>query len=143
MSRGACHCAYYQRLSTTTKALEASESVHSVGAAQLSAALHMCAAAAGNGGPPLDPKNGEDKKALNLLYDATRQNWSGLSLEQQLDRAIAFSAQKGIVPEAFQGTIRGALRSSDPAQVTFAERAKRRAVVGQQSRQARSVASSP
>jgi hypothetical protein len=88
--------------------------------AGVEAGLMARAAAAGQGGPALDPKNADDKKAVNLLYNATVAGWAKLPPDQALDHQINFAYQKGIVPEAMQSQVRGGLRSGDPVQAKTA-----------------------
>lgn len=84
------------------------------------AALMARAAAAGNGGAPLDPKNADDKKAVNLLYDATKATWANLEPDQVFAQQVNFAYQKGIVPEEMQAGVRGGLRSGNPQQAEAA-----------------------
>lgn len=67
-----------------------------------------------------DPKSKEDKKAVDVAFAATMQTWATLPPEEQMDRAIAFSAEKGIAPEPLRAVVRSGLRSGDPAQAVLA-----------------------
>lgn len=89
-------------------------------AAAVQAKLIARASAAGQGGPPLDPKSTDDKKAVNLLYDATKVSWANLEPDQVFAHQINFAYQKGIVPEEMQAGVRGGLRSGDPQQAQAA-----------------------
>lgn len=83
---------------------------------EVQAALMARAAAAGQGGSPLDPKNKDDRTGVNLLYEATAAAWGQLPKDQMLERAGNFSYEKGIVPDAVLSMVRGGLRSGDGEQ---------------------------
>lgn len=71
---------------------------------------------AGNGGPPLDPSNSEDRKAVDQHFFAVTQNWTGMNGREVTDRAVDYAAQKGIVPSPLMSNIVGSLRAGTPAQ---------------------------
>lgn len=75
---------------------------------------------AGRGGVPLDPKNKDDKDALDLHYRSTSSNWASLPLDQQVKNTVDYVAQKSMVPDTVQGMVRGALRAGDPSKVVMA-----------------------
>lgn len=79
-------------------------------------------------GLPLDPKSKEDRDALNEHFKATSAGWqaSGADAAGVMDRSIEYAAQKGLVPDALQSTIRGALRGGDANAVVTASDAVRR-----------------
>lgn len=78
------------------------------------------AAAAGQGGSPLDPKNKDDRTGVNLLYDATAKGWGQMTMPQLMEKAGNFSYEKGIVPDAVLSMVRGGLRSGDGQQTQLA-----------------------
>lgn len=67
-----------------------------------------------------DPKSKEDKKSIDLAFDATMQEYKDLTPAQQLDRGIEFATQKGMVPEPLKATIRGGLHSGNAEQAVLA-----------------------
>jgi hypothetical protein len=71
------------------------------------------ARAAGAGGMLLDPRNADDRKGLNMLFDQTAATWQSLPPDQLINNSVAFAVQKAIVPDKLQALIRGGLRSGD------------------------------
>lgn len=68
-------------------------------------------------GTPIDPKDKELRKGVNMLYSETAKNWSADGTEDMPSKAVQFAASAGMLPDAVQGMIRGALRSNDSANV--------------------------
>lgn len=101
--------------STQTQALDKQNAENATNA-QLMAKADM----AGKGGVPLDPKNAGDVKGLNMLFNATAATWRDLPPDQAMAAALAFTIQKGVVPEKVQSMVRGGLRSGDPNQAILA-----------------------
>lgn len=101
--------------STQTQALDKQNAENATNA-QLMAKADM----AGKGGVPLDPKNPGDVKGLNMLFNATAATWKDLPPDQAMAAALAFTIQKGLVPEKVQSMVRGGLRSGDPNQAILA-----------------------
>lgn len=72
-----------------------------------------------NGTVVLDPKNGDDKKAVDAHYKATLQEMSATTQDPQdlQSKALSLVKSYGMVPASLQGQVRGQLRSSNPDDV--------------------------
>lgn len=68
-------------------------------------------------GALLDPKRKEDREALNIHFDDlyAREQWKNLPIDKQIDKAVLYSGQHGMVPQQLQSLVRGALHSGRPA----------------------------
>jgi len=79
--------------------------------------------AAGAGGAPLDPTSSDDKKALNAHFEQVASSWVNMKPDEVMDRTIAYTVQKGIVPERLKSVINGGLRGGTPDQQVLAAEA--------------------
>ncbi len=79
-------------------------------------------------GTPLDPKNKNDREALNNYFDQSLTQWqeSGADQQTMLEHSVEFATQRGMIPDGLQTIIRSGLRGGDADQATIAADTVRR-----------------
>lgn len=74
---------------------------------------------------PIDPnKTTEEAKydleAVNAYYDAESQNWSGLPVNEQINKNVEFVNKTGVIPKQLESRVNAYTRSGDAGQVVVA-----------------------
>lgn len=80
-------------------------------------------------GSPLDPKDKNDRQALNDYFAASLGQWQqeeNVDNATLLDRSVSFATERGLIPDALQTIVRSGLRGGDAQQAILAADAVRR-----------------
>lgn len=72
------------------------------------------------GGINIDPKNPEDRAALNTHYEATVMTWAMEGADDIIERSVDYSIKYGVIPDMVKGRIRGNIRAGTPEQKVMA-----------------------
>lgn len=68
----------------------------------------------------LDPKDAQDKKAIDFTYqNAVKQQMAGLEPEAQKSMLLNYIEKVGVVPTSVQATLRGVFRGANPNDKVF------------------------
>ncbi|WP_341914539.1 hypothetical protein [Ferrovibrio terrae] len=70
-----------------------------------------------DGGRKLDPKEGDDRKAVDAHFKRRSAVWSDLDPLTRGNRELDYIAKVGVVPDSVQSRIRVDLRQNDPAKL--------------------------
>lgn len=71
-------------------------------------------------GDTFDPKDTDDRKAINAHYEALAAYWADLPPQEFMQRSIDYSIRTGIIPDPVQSQVRGNIRAGTDEQRVLA-----------------------